>query len=435
MPARLKINFFSPLPPVRSDIANFTRLVVTPLHALADVTVWTAQPEPPELDSPVTVERFDPADIAWPRLNQADLNVYNIGNNASFHRAIFEVARQVPGLVVLHDTRLQHFFARYSETPGPDRDFYLDCMRRSHGPAGLADAEAFLSGAQPLDRLVERYPLTLSAMEGALGAVVHNQADAQALAAQTRTPVFYQPLAFAGSSPAPRRPEGSTLRLVVFGFIGSNRRISSILEALAGLPDRDWRLDIYGLLETPDEVAAQTASLGLEDRVHQHGFVPEAELDAALAQADLALNLRFPSMGEASGSQLRIWDASLPSLVTRIGWYAGLPKDTVFFVEPEREIAMIREHLAALRRDPAPFRRAGLRGREVLRQFHTPEAYAAALMEIAEQAAHLHARRKAIDLAHEAARRLMGMTDPAGIAQCIGPVAAAVHDLTGQGVE
>ncbi len=433
MPARLKINFFSPLPPVHSDIANFTRLVVTPLQALADVTVWTAQPEPPELDAPVAIERFGPGPVDWPRLHRADLNIYNIGNNATFHRAIFDVARQVPGLVVLHDTRLQHFFARYSETPGPDRDFYLDAMRRSHGAAGLADAEAFLAGTQTLDPLVERYPMTLAALDGALGAIVHNDADRAALEAQTRTPVFFQPLAYAGSSPAPQRPPGSTLRLVAFGFIGTNRRLSSVLEALAGWPDQDWRLDIYGLLETPDAVAAQTEALGLTERVHRHGFVPEEVLDAALSQADLALNLRYPSMGEASGSQLRIWDAALPALVTRIGWYAALPRDAVFFVEPEREVATIREHLTALRRDPAPFRRAGLRGREILRARHTPQAYAAGLMEIAAQAPRLHARCAALGLSHAAAHVLMGMTDPAGIALCIDPVAAAVHDVTGQG--
>ena len=56
--------------------------------------------------------------------------------------------------------------------------------------------------------------------------------------------------------------------------------------------------------------------LGLRERVTFHGYVSEAELEAALDDADLAVNLRYPTMGEASGSQLRIWDHALPSLVT-----------------------------------------------------------------------------------------------------------------------
>jgi glycosyltransferase involved in cell wall biosynthesis len=435
MPARLKINFFSPLPPARSGIADFARLVAGPLQALADVTVWTAQTEPPEPSEGMLIERFDPARLPWPLLHRADLNVYNIGNNATFHRAIFDVARQAPGLIVLHDTRLQHFFARYADASGADRAFYLESMTRSHGPEGLADARAFAAGEMPLDPLVERYPMTLAALEGALGAVVHNPDDADMLAAQTRTPIFYLPLAYAGSSPTPRPAPGSTLRLVVFGFIGSNRRLASILDALGGLPDRDWQLDIYGVLETPNMVEAQAAALGLSDRIHQHGFVSEAALDAALAQADLAFNLRYPSMGEASFSQLRIWDAALSALVTRTGWYATLPDDAVFFVEPDHEVEMIRHHLTALRHDPAPFRRAGLRGRALLQRAHTPDAYAAGLVEIARQAGQLHARCKAIDLSRSAVRTLTGMTDLTSIAQCVAPVAAAVRAVTGQGTE
>ena len=110
-----------------------------------------------ELDVPVVC--FDPAAMDWSRLNRADANIYNIGNNATFHRAIFDVARRAPGIVVLHDTRLQHFFARYSETAGADRGFYLDSMRRAHGPAALADAERWLAGEGSLDTLVERYPM------------------------------------------------------------------------------------------------------------------------------------------------------------------------------------------------------------------------------------------------------------------------------------
>lgn len=53
-----------------------------------------------------------------------------------------------------------------------------------------------------------------------------------------------------------------------------------------------------------------------------------------LAHSDMALNIRYPSMEEASFSQLRIWEHALPAIVTRVGWYATLPEDVVFFVRP-----------------------------------------------------------------------------------------------------
>ncbi len=433
MPAEVKVNFFSPLPPVRSEIGNHTLTVVEALREHAEITLWTPQTEAPVSTGEVPVVRYDPASLPWHQLNRADVNVYNIGNNATFHRGIFDVARQAPGVVVLHDTRLQHFFARYSETEGADREFYLECMRRSHGLQGVDEAKRFLARKQGIAALVDRFPMTAAALEGALAAVVHNAAEAAALAAQTRTPVFHLPLAFA-AGPPPERParvgQGWVLRLIVFGFMGLNRRLESILNAVAATPDPDVRLDIYGSLEDPAPVEEQVGRLGLSERVAIHGFVPAAALTEALAAADLAINLRYPSMGEASASQLRIWDGAVPSLVTRTGWYATLPADAVGFVEPEREVASIVEHLSALRADPEPFRRAGLRGRELLLERHTPGRYAEGLLQIAGLTGLLHARCEAISLSRVAAQALMGMVELDAIAGCADPVAEAIHALT-----
>ena len=433
MPARLKLNLFSPLPPLHSEIGNHTLTVAAALQELADVTLWTPQTEPPILDLDVPVTSYDPAAMDWPLLNRADANIYNIGNNATFHRSIFEIARICPGIVVLHDTRLQHFFARYSETPGADRAFYLDSIKRSHGMPALRDAQRWLAGEESLDTLVERYPMTLAAVDPALAVVVHNEEEQRSLSGQMRTPVFYQPLAFAAGPVPDRRPPNGTLRLVVFGFLGPNRRLGPILDVIASLPDPDVLLDVYGALEEPEPVDAQIARLGLVGRVRRHGFVPEAELQAALARADCAINLRYPSMGEASASQLRIWDMALPSIVTRTGWYATLPENAVFFVEPEQELETLAAHLEALRRDPARFRLAGLRGRAILEQQHTPAGYAASLLTVVGQIGALHARRQAIDLSRTAARLLLDMTEVAGIALCADQVAAAVAGLTRKG--
>ena len=434
MPARIRINLFSPLPPLHSEVGNHTITVAAALHELADVTLWTPQQDQPEIGLDLPVIRYDPGAVEWRRLNQADATIYNIGNNATFHRAIFDVARLAPGIVVLHDTRLQHFFAGYADQPGPHRDFYLECLRRSHGPAAMEAAQRWLAGEAALDALVEHYPMTLAASDPALAVVVHNEVEQRSLAAQTRTPVFHLPLAFA-AGPAPDRSKSArggsdgTIRLIVFGFLGPNRRLQTVLDVMASLEDQDIRLDIYGVLDDPDPVEGQIARLGLTGRAVCHGFVPAAVLQAALSTADLAINLRLPSMGEASASQLRIWDAALPSLVTRTGWYATLPGDTVFFVEPEREAETLRAQLAALRRDDTLLRAAGLRGRALLEQHHTPAGYARGLLRIVEQADRLHARRQAIELSRRAARAMLEWSDAGAALSCIDPVAAAIAAL------
>jgi glycosyltransferase involved in cell wall biosynthesis len=434
MPARLKLNYFAPLPPQPTGIGDHTAALAPALASLVDLTLWTEQTGwSSDLAEIAPVRRFDPDAPPVHEMNRADANVFTIGNNATFHRGIFRLARQVPGVVVLHDTRLQHFFASFVAAE-PERALYLASIERAHGRQAATAARRWLAGELGFDALVERYPMTTAALDGALAVLVHNPAEFDALRDQMPTPLYLQPLSFPAGPPprraADRRP-GDPLRLVAFGFIGTNRRIESIVDAIAGMPDpARFTLDVYGQIEDTRLIDKHVARHRLNSRVRRHGYVDEAVLDAALAEADLVLNLRWPSVGEASLSQLRIWRAAAPSLVTRTGWYATLPSDTVFFVEPEAEVETIRRHLAALGRDPAPFQRAGWRGREVLERDHAPAAYAQALVEIAHEAPAHHARRAAIDLARRGTAELLQAMDGAFVAGVAPSVAEAIAALS-----
>jgi glycosyltransferase involved in cell wall biosynthesis len=201
---------------------------------------------------------------------------------------------------------------------------------------------------------------------------------------ESRLPIARLALA----APAPGFPaphEGaSPWRLVVFGHLGPNRGVDSILDALHLLEERGFfRLHIYGALYDPGLVRQHIEQLGLQDLVTIHGRVSEAELEAALDGAHLAINLRYPTRGEASAAQLRIWSHGIPSIVTKIGWYAEQPANTVAFVRPghmaEDLAALLRNYRAA----PGPFIELGLNGYRHLAECHTPERYVDGLLELA----------------------------------------------------
>ena len=187
--------------------------------------------------------------------------------------------------------------------------------------------------------------MTRAMLRPALGAIVHNFAEMDTVALATSVPLFHVPLCFAHPVMAVepdverRFGDGQPIRLIVFGFIGHNRCLGEVLQALAGMPDRAaYVLDIYGSMEEAEVILGLIEELELQERVTLHGFVSDAVLDRALQRADLAINLRNPSMGEASGSQLRIWANSLPSVVSDVSWYGTLPADAVFRVTPGREV-------------------------------------------------------------------------------------------------
>lgn len=376
---RLRLNLFSPLPPARTDIAHY---VVRSLPALADhldVVVWTdGEYWPPEIEASARVCRWDGA--SWRALNAADATLYHIGNNARFHGWIWDVARRHPGVIVLHDIRLHAFFSALLRGE-PDGDArYLSAIRRCHGDAGAARAARLLSGDAAPATLDEELPLTDLVLERACGLVVHSDEAFQHAAARARCSIAQLDLPFQAGPPVVPRAWDGVLRLVVFGYLGANRRLGSLLDAIASFPDREQlRLTILGELEHPEPVAERIHAHRLGDIVRVRGFVTDQELDAELDRAHLAVNLRYPTMGEASGSQLRIWSRGLASVVTRAGWYGQLPPEAVWFVDPANEVADLHRHFRAAMQEPDALARMGEAGRRQLEAQHDPARYAAGL--------------------------------------------------------
>jgi ubiquinone/menaquinone biosynthesis C-methylase UbiE/glycosyltransferase involved in cell wall biosynthesis len=380
---------------VKSGIADYTQRLLPALCQVAEIVLWTAQDVwDPGLETYAAVRRYRLKEMPWADVNRGSMSVYHLGNNHRFHSDIWQVSRQHAGVVILHDTALQQFFAGLFREQCRDRAGYLALMERYYGAVGRQDAEDFWVGRLTIEYLAQQYRLTPFALENALGGLVHTRLGLEELTCQSPCPLTYAPLPYP-ASPRPlerggdsdRRAGGPPYRLIVFGHISENRRLGSLLQALADFPGRHLlRLDVYGELWDSDRVNRQIASLGLQQLVTLHQFVPAEELEAALNRAHLAINLRFPTMGEASVSQLQIWDHALPSLVTRVGWYASLPEDAVAHVRPDHEIADIQAHLRVFLDDPRRFAEMGARSRRILESTHTPAAYVQAIVALVEEA-------------------------------------------------
>jgi len=273
-------------------------------------------------------------------------------------------------------------------------------------------------------------------LENALGAVVHTKDGFDELRVSNRCPVFYAPLPSAPILKAanadghPAQP----YRLIIFGHIGRKCRLDAVLEALAQLPRRDsFRLDIYGEIDDPKTLRHRIQTLGLKETVTVHGYTPLAELDHALSTAHLAINLRYPTMGEASASQLRIWEHALPSLVTRVGWYASLSPDAVAHVHPDNEVADIRSHLESFLQDSARFERMGQHGRRLVETEHHPKAYVDTIISLVANARDFKLRHSAFALA-EKSGAIIGSWSTQMKTDVDTPqrIAAKIHSLTAQ---
>ncbi len=389
----MKLNWFSPLLPAKTEIASYTWRILPELSKYAQIVLWTDQNSwDSKLEQYAQVEQYQHRHLNWLKINQADFNIYHIGNNPLFHSKIWEISRLCPGIVVLHDLKLFDFFGEMYKAQQQNLNSYQNNKINLAGQKEQPIIKDFTDGILSSEYMAQNHPMTNLATEGMIGIVTHNQQVYQQLSENANHLVGYVPLPHQSTnnsksyskSVAVRRPP---YKLIVFGYIGSNRRLDSILDALATLPEKDsFHLDIYGELSNLGNVQNKISALKLNKLIKIHGFVPEKVLESALDKADLALNLRYPSMGEASASQLRIWSHALPSLVTKTGWYGTLPANTVKFVAPENEIEDIQKYLQNLLVSPQEFVELGNNGQELLNKNHTSEVYTQGLIDFIETA-------------------------------------------------
>ncbi len=84
----MRVAYFSPLPPARSGIADYSEALIESLRPLVDLEIFSSADQ-----------AFDPAGF--------DAILYHIGNNG-FHDFVYETALRHPGMVVLHESNLHH---------------------------------------------------------------------------------------------------------------------------------------------------------------------------------------------------------------------------------------------------------------------------------------------------------------------------------------
>ncbi|MTJ06087.1 MAG: glycosyltransferase family 4 protein [Sediminimonas qiaohouensis] len=398
---RPRIHWVSPLPPAETDIAHYTRRILPELAERAEVTLWTdATTWDRELEQfcrvrsmtpgkmlPKQMRSFDgPGDRSGNRSGDRPGTMFiNMGNSWVFHAGLLTLARRMPSVVVLHDLAIQEMCLDAIHNSLLGRQTYFEAMYRWYGEAGRRAAQEALKGRLPATELSQTYPGFEIAMDNAVAVLTHTAAASEAVSARGYVPTYQLDLPFRARDTArhARRMTGP-LRFVQFGHIGPNRRLEQVLEALAGMgPGFDFIFDIVGKVWNQELIKARCQELGLSEKVHLHGYVSEPELDALIGQAHLVFNLRHPTMGEASGSQLRIWNAAAASVVSDQGWYHHLPKDTVFHIPVEGEISALQQLFVRLQEDRSFGWSLGLAGRQRLMEHHAPAHYADGIVDVA----------------------------------------------------
>ena len=149
----MKIAFFSPLPPAKSGIADYSAVLLEHLQRFAEVEAFAAKPE-----------KFDPACF--------DALVYQLGNNP-YHTFVYEMAMEHPGVIVLHEANLHHLIADLTIARG-DWDAYIREVESNAGPEAV---EYALRKVRTLEEGPDyEIPMLKPVLQRSRGAIVHSAA-------------------------------------------------------------------------------------------------------------------------------------------------------------------------------------------------------------------------------------------------------------------
>lgn len=382
----MRIAYVSPMPPQRTGIADYSLALLPYLAEEFDtVDLYTRVGS----DTVASIETFS-LDHLPARWSDYDFCLYHMGNVKIFHDDIYRLALAYPGVVVLHDFFLHHLVSGLTIGEG-DLPAYVREMAYSEGIDGVE--QAYVAALDWNDMPLFEIPLNDRLLDVSLGIIVHSRyALDQALSRRPHLRAAYIPAPFGPETPdrLSRKDLGlpeEAFIVTVAGMPNAAKRMDLVLRAaeeLSGdLPSLRW-LFVGDLLEE----AQVPNGLGLSGHLISIGYVPSLTRFLALMQAsDVIVNLRFPTVGEASAVTLRALALGKPVIVSDAGWYADLPDGGCVKLSHTGDLEVdgrvLVAYLRHLERDDEMRTRIGAQGRTYVRGKHhssqVARAYRAAM--------------------------------------------------------
>lgn len=274
-----------------------------------------------------------------------------------------------------------------------------------HEPYALATAQVYLAnhlwhgcpiGFFTWQNLEKTYPLPIRQMEkmvyrqSTFAFVGSESAEARLRGGGYRERATLLP----GSiDPTVHQPASDTIRLRrklgfdphdrLIGFMGrisEAKGLSTALEALHQLPERNWRLVLVGNGEDEPRLQRQAEHLGLAGRVHFLGYVPHPEAPRYLSMFDVLI---LPSETQSNWKEQfgRVLIESMACGTPVIGSDSGEIPNVIRrtrggLVFPERNPEALASSLARVLNDADLRNRLASRGRETVLEEYTDVALA-----------------------------------------------------------
>jgi glycosyltransferase involved in cell wall biosynthesis/SAM-dependent methyltransferase len=360
-----EIAFFSPLPPAKSGIADYSRDLLPSLGKHINLDLYHDDSYLPDIN--ISNNLFSHSKFEERLKSQGyEGIIYQIGNS-SYHSYMYSHLMRYSGISVLHDYYLGGLI-NYMEARCPELGIkFSKELEHCYGKDKAVKILNLLK-TKNLDineklsevgLYVNRRIFTRS-----LGVILHSK-WAYNCAIQEFTndnshivhiPQIVPKYVVKEKSLRDQCKQlglpDNKLIISTFGFINKTKRPLEIIYAfkkyLITQPNAFLVFvggtDYLGTINIENEIT----KLSLQDKVKVTGYVNMPDFYRYIEVSDICLNLRFPFNGESSASLLRILSVGKPTIVTDIGSFSDFPNDVVFKIPHPGQSDEVEEILKSL---------------------------------------------------------------------------------------
>ena len=395
-----------------SAVATQTLALLECLSHTDDVQVWVP-PGQDVIDLPVPHRVIDPAITRATEQAREFTQVIHVVSGDGRSAPVAAFARNVPGVVILHDTALLLSLDQVVQANSGRPEHLVGLVRAIHGPAIAAQLEFALispgAGFEPaLHQAAHALPYFLHA---ATVVVTHSEWAAERIAHALSVPVLVAPLPSAPYEPPAGLQTAPNAPVVVPGIVNRHKLVATAIEGYArsGLSEQGHDLIVLGRCD--ERLGAHLRLTARREGVEDHVIFMAPTLDedflGVLAQSLAIVTLRQHNTEAQSATLLAGLVSGRPVITTRGGGAGEIPDDLLAAVPaggPGPVMAgSVAEALEAIAADPEAATEMALRAREWVRARHTLPAYIAVLRD----ALAIHERRlPEVDVALQMADRL-----------------------------
>lgn len=352
-----QIAWLSPLPPQKSGIANYSLWLIRALKTRFDIHLYyDSEPPSAELRKEFQVYPLESFPARYESYAEA---IYHLGNHTGFHRRIYQLAWELPGAVVLHDYNLAAFMhdAFYCRN---EEEFYQEVLLEGYGEEGRREFAALKAGLIPY---IARFPMSHAIAARSRKTIVHHRWVKQQFAENARVEVIPH-FARVNHRPTPEEIRSFKQRFLIrddhfviscLGFVNRNKLPELQIAVARRLLDDGYPVQLVFAGEpAPDlkALAAETRAAKDCENIIFTGYLNEGDYFSAIFASDILINLRNPSMGEASGTLMHALSAARPTIISDANQYKEFPDKVCWkLAHDENQAEVLYAYLVALLSD------------------------------------------------------------------------------------